>query len=59
MIEDAIELHWFKGQTPSEWCKKMMDEAQDGDEAMAYFELMNIWKELLKIYHKCLDYLMN
>ena len=30
---------------PSEWCKKMMDEAKDGDEAMAYFELMNMWIE--------------
>lgn len=30
---------------PSEWCKKMMDEAKDGDEAMAYFELMNMWRE--------------
>lgn len=30
---------------PSEWCKKMMDEAKDGDEAMDYFELMNIWSE--------------
>lgn len=31
--------------TPSEWCKKMMDEAKDGEEAMAYFELMNMWRE--------------
>lgn len=45
MIEDAIKLHWLKDQSPSEWCKKMMDEARDGDEAMAYFELMNMWKE--------------
>lgn len=30
---------------PSEWCKKMMDEAKDGDEAMNYFELMNVWRE--------------
>lgn len=29
---------------PSEWCKKMMDEAKDGEEAMAYFELMSMWK---------------
>lgn len=27
-----------------EWCKKMMDEDKDGEEAMAYFELMNMWK---------------
>lgn len=30
---------------PSEWCKKMMDEAKSGEEAMAYFELMNMWRE--------------
>ncbi|UGO52707.1 hypothetical protein OPT79_76 [Klebsiella phage vB_KpnD_Opt-79] len=30
---------------PSEWCKKMMDEAKDGEEAMTYFELMNMWRE--------------
>ncbi|AGC35360.1 hypothetical protein JLA_30 [Enterobacteria phage phiJLA23] len=32
-------------ELPSEWCKKMMDEAKDGDEVMAYFELMNMWRE--------------
>jgi len=44
MIAEGIELHWLKEQSPSEWCKKMMDEAKNGDEAMAYFELMNMWK---------------
>mgnify|MGYP004441910499 FL=1 len=34
-----------KEMKPSEWCKKMMDEAKYGDEAMAYFELMNMWRE--------------
>lgn len=44
-LSEGVKLHWLKEQSPSEWCKKMIDEAKDGDEAMAYFELMNIWKE--------------
>lgn len=30
---------------PSECCKKMMNEAKEGKDAMAYFELMNMWRE--------------
>lgn len=44
-LSEGVKLHWLKEQSPAEWCKKMMDEAKDGDEAMAYFELMNILKE--------------
>lgn len=32
-------------ELPSEWAKRMMDEARTGEEAMMYFELMNLWKE--------------
>lgn len=32
-------------ELPSAWCKRMMDNAKDGEEAMQYFELMNMWKE--------------
>jgi len=32
-------------ELPSHWAKRMMDEAKDGEESMAYFELMNMWKE--------------
>ncbi|ATE86124.1 hypothetical protein Sd1_gp58 [Shigella phage Sd1] len=45
MADKVVKLHWLKEQSPYEWCKKMMDEAKDGDEAMAYFELMNMWRE--------------
>lgn len=26
-----------------EWCKRMQDEAKTGEEAMAYYELAQIW----------------
>lgn len=32
-------------ETPSQWSKRMMDDAKNGEEAMQYFELMNLWKE--------------
>lgn len=32
-------------ETPAQWAKRMQDEAKTGEEAMAYFELMNMWKE--------------
>lgn len=32
-------------ELPSQWAKRMMDEAKTGEEAMQYFELMNLWKE--------------
>ena len=32
-------------ELPSHWAKRMMDDAMTGEEAMQYFELMNIWKE--------------
>lgn len=32
-------------ETPSQWAKRMMDEAKTGEIAMMYFELMNLWKE--------------
>jgi hypothetical protein len=30
---------------PLEWCKRMQDEAKTGEEAMAYYELAQIWME--------------
>lgn len=32
-------------EIPAEWCKRMQDEAKTGEEAMAYYELMNLWKK--------------
>lgn len=32
-------------ELPSQWAKRMMDGAKTGEEAMQYFELMNLWKE--------------
>ncbi|QFP92974.1 hypothetical protein ECH1_10 [Escherichia virus ECH1] len=32
-------------ELPSQWAKRMMYEAKDGNESTAYFELMNLWKE--------------
>lgn len=32
-------------ETPSQWAKRMMEEAENGEIAMMYFELMNLWKE--------------
>lgn len=28
-----------------EWCESMQKNAKDGDEAMAYFTLANLWRE--------------
>ena len=28
-----------------EWCKRMQDEAKTGEEAMAYYELSQMWME--------------
>ena len=30
-------------ESPVEWCKRMQDEAKTGEEAMAYYELAQIW----------------
>lgn len=27
----------------SEWCKKKMEDAKDGDEAYAYHQMMEMW----------------
>lgn len=35
----------YNYELPSQWAKRMMYEAKDGNESMAYFELMNLWKE--------------
>jgi len=32
-------------ELPSQWAKRMMDDAKTGEIAMMYFELMNLWKE--------------
>lgn len=32
-------------ESPVEWCKRMQDEAKTGEEAMAYYELAQIWME--------------
>ena len=32
-------------ETPVEWCKQMQDKAKTGEEAMAYYELAQIWME--------------
>ena len=32
-------------ELPSQWAKKMMYDAKTGEEAVQYFELMNLWKE--------------
>ena len=32
-------------ESPSQWAERMMKEAKNGDIAMMYFELMNLWKE--------------
>ena len=36
-----MEVH----ESPVEWCKRMQDEAKTGEEAMAYYELAQIWME--------------
>lgn len=35
----------YNYELPSQWAKRMMDEAKTGEIAMMYFELMNLWKE--------------
>ena len=30
---------------PSAWCEKMEHNAKDGDEAYAYFQLKQMWKQ--------------
>lgn len=32
-------------ETPSQWAKRMQDEAKTGEEAMNYYELAKIWME--------------
>lgn len=32
-------------ESPSQWAKRMQDEAKTGEEAMAYYELAKIWME--------------
>ena len=32
-------------ESPSQWRKRMQDEAKTGEEAMAYYELAQIWME--------------
>ena len=32
-------------ESPVEWCKRMQDESKTGEEAMAYYELAQIWME--------------
>ena len=32
-------------ESPVEWCKRMQDEAETGEEAMAYYELSQIWMD--------------
>lgn len=34
-----------KAMHPAQWCKKMMDEADDGEVAYAYHKLWEMWKE--------------
>lgn len=40
-------------ETPSQWAKRMQDEAKTGEEAMAYYELAKIWME--RESKKCSD----
>lgn len=30
-------------ESAAEWCRRMQDEAKTGEEAMAYYELAQIW----------------
>lgn len=32
-------------ESPVEWCKRMQDDAKTVEEAMAYYELAQIWME--------------
>lgn len=32
-------------ETPSQWARRMQDEAKTGEEAVAYYELAKIWIE--------------
>ena len=32
-------------ESPVEWCKRMQGKAKTGEEAMAYYELAQIWME--------------
>ena len=32
-------------EQPSQWCKRMMEGAKSGEEAMAYYELAQMWME--------------
>lgn len=32
-------------ESPAEWCKRMQDEAKTGEEAMAYYDLAQMWME--------------
>lgn len=39
------EVIVYNYETPSQWCKRMQDEARTGEEAMAYYELAQMWME--------------
>lgn len=32
-------------ETPTEWARRMQDEAKTGEEAMAYYEIAKLWME--------------
>ena len=32
-------------ESPAEWCMRMQDQAKTGEEAMAYYELAQMWME--------------
>lgn len=32
-------------ESPSQWCKRMQDEAKAAEEAVAYYELAKMWME--------------
>lgn len=40
-------------ETPSQWARRMQNEAKTGEEAMAYYELDKIWME--RESKKCSD----
>lgn len=33
----------MSNESPVEWCKRMQDGAKAGEEAMAYYELAQMW----------------
>lgn len=35
----------YNYETPSQWARRMQDEAKTSEEAMAYYELAKIWME--------------